>query len=155
MISLKQKIIIIVTLAGAILIFIFQHGLYSKPQPISPSSPKPTLEVQISPSEEPKVISTHPDNLDGTTLLPTQIIEITFNRPLENVGEFKNRLEPKTNYEVKLSDDRKTARIIPNPTFKLGAGYTIFILPDTKFYGKKTLGREIIYHFNTVSYKGI
>lgn len=150
--NLKQKIIIIVAIIGALLIFLFQRGL-SDASPIS-SNPQPDTQQQNT-SNEVKVISTKPENLDGLTILPTQIIEVTFNYPLENVGEFKNKIDPKANYTVKLSDDRKTAKIIPNPTFNVGTGYSLIIQTDSKFDGKRKLDHEIILHFNTVSYNGV
>ena len=137
-----------------VLILIFKRGLYSQPQS---NTPPPPSQAQNSEEKdaEPKVISTAPSPLDEATILPNQTLEITFNQPLENVGEFKNRLEPKADYKVVLSDDRKTARIIPTQTFPLGTGFTLFILPDTKFDGKKTLGRDIQYHFKTINYQGV
>lgn len=153
--SLKHKIIGIVTIIGALLIFIFGRGLSSS----TPSSQnKPVVEptkTEAQDNKEIKVVTTVPPNLDGAVILPTQVIEITFNQPLENRGEFKNRIDPLAEYEIKLSDDRKTAKIILSKPFKLGTGYTLFIKPDTKFDGKKTLDKELIYHFNTISYKGV
>jgi len=154
MANLKQKIIILVLTIGAFLIFIFQHGLYTNPQ-AQQNQEQNSKQTEINHNSQPEVISTNPENLEGSIILPTQVIEITFNYPLENVGEFKSRIDPKADYRVKLSDDRKTAKIIPIPSFQLGAGYTLFILPDSKFDGKKTLGKDIIYHFNTISYRGV
>ncbi|MDO8570845.1 MAG: Ig-like domain-containing protein [Candidatus Daviesbacteria bacterium] len=155
--NLKQIIIAIVTIIGALLILIFGRGLYSSP----PASQKNTAvksaqtETKDENNKEIKVVSTNPEDLDGSTILPNQTIEITFNQPMENRGEFKNKIEPPADYEIKLSDDRKTAKIILAKPFKLGTGYTLFIKSDTKFDGKKTLDKEIIYHFNTISYKGV
>lgn len=146
--NLKHKIMIGIAIIGAILVFIFQHGIYSKPE----QNLKSKQEVK---SEEPQVVSTNPSPLENTTILPTQSVEITFNYPIQNIGEFKNKLEPKVDYKVELSDDRKTAKIIPVKAFGLGITYTLFILPDTKFDGKGSLNRDIIYHFQTVGYKGI
>lgn len=153
--SLKQKIMIIVAVLGAALIWIFQQGIYTKPNSTTPPNP-PINQVQNLPQNtEPQVISTNPDNLEGTIILASQTIEITFNLPLENRGEFKNRIDPATEVEIKLSEDRKTAQIIPIKPYKLGTGFTLFIKPDTKFDGKKQLGKEIIYHFRTINYKGV
>lgn len=149
--NLKQIIIAIVAIVGALLILIFGHGLYSSP----PSSQNNTVEKTTENSKEIKVISTNPDNLDGSTILPNQTISITFNQPIENRGEFKNKIDPKADYEIKLSDDRKTAQIILIKPFNLGTGYTLFIKSDTKFDGKRTLDKELIYHFNTIAYKGV
>lgn len=142
--SLKQKIIAIVTVIGLILIYIFQRGLYG-------SSPQ-ALQVK---NEGPQVVSTKPSPLDQTVLLPSQPVEITFNYPLQNTGEFKNRIEPKIDYKVELSSDRKTAKIIFLKPMDLGQGYTLFVLPDTKFDGAGNLGQDLVFHFKTISYKGI
>lgn len=152
MANLKQKIIIIVVIIGAALILIFQRGLYDKPAAQStPTKSEPT-QTQTT---DPQIVSTNPTPLENSIIFPTQTVEITFNQPLENRGEFKNRLEPTASYEIKLSDDRKTAKIIPTIPFKLGTTFTLFILPDTKFDGHKTLNREIIIHFRTIEYKGV
>lgn len=154
--TLKQKIILLIATLGAILILIFQQGLYGKPAASPLPTPKPEAKQnQVNQNEEPTVISTQPSPLEEATILPTQTVEITFNLPLENTGEFKNKIEPEADYEVKLSNDRKTVQIIPKKTFKLGASYTLFIKPDTKFDGSKTLNKELIFHFRTIEYRGI
>lgn len=149
--NLKQIVIGITAIIGALLILIFGHGLYSS----SPSSQgKETIQIAEN-NKEIKVVSTNPDNLDGSTILPSQTISITFNQSIENRGEFKNKIDPKAEYEIKLSDDRKTAQIILTKPYQLGTGYTLFIKSDTKFDGKRTLDKELIYHFNTISYQGV
>lgn len=145
--DLKKKIMIAIALIGAILILIFQRGLYSKPAETNTPASEESGEV--------RVVSTIPSPLDNTTILPAQAVEITFNYPLQNIGEFKNKIEPKVDYKVELSDDRKTARIIPAKIWGLGTTYTLFIMPDTKFDKKGSLNRDIIYHFRTVEYRGI
>lgn len=158
--NLKRKIIWIILVIGALLILIFQRGLYSRSDLTNNTAPdaKSSVPAQSS-NQEIKIISTNPDPLEEAVILPTQTIEITFNIPLENKGEFKNKIEPLLNplsdYEIKLSDDRKTAKIIPTIPFKLGTTFTLFILPASKFDGKRQLGKEIIYHFKTIEYRGI
>lgn len=149
----KQKVIAATVLVGALLIFIFQRGIYGSPQP----TPSPVKEVvEVSPNADPEIVSTSPSPLNDTIILPPTTVEIHFNRPLENAGEFKHKLEPKVNYQVKLSDDRKTAKIIPNPTFALGTTYTLFIYAnETKFDGGKRLNQDYTYHFKTIEYKGV
>lgn len=151
--TLKQKIMVMVAIVGAALIFIFKEGLYSKP--VTQNTDSKIEERNQSQDTEPRVVSTNPENLDGLTILADQTIEITFNLPLENKGEFKYRIDPEAEVEIKLSDDRKTAKIIPLKSFSLGTSFTLTIKPDTKFDGKKQLNRDIIYHFKTVSYKGV
>ncbi|MDO8639264.1 MAG: Ig-like domain-containing protein [Candidatus Daviesbacteria bacterium] len=155
--NLKQIIIAIVTIIGALLILIFGRGLYASPSASQNNTVVKSAQTETKDenSKEIKVISTNPDNLDGSTILPNQTISITFNQPIENRGEFKNKIDPPAEYEIKLSDDRKTAQIILSKPFNLGTGYTLFIKSDTKFDGKRTLDKEIIYHFNTIAYKGV
>ncbi len=117
----------------------------------SASSPRPTTPL----SEKPKIISTKPDPLEESIIPATQVIEITFNKPVENVGEFKNRIEPKIDYKVELSSDRKTARITPLKPYELGATYTLFIGTETKFDGVGRWGEEKIFHYKTITYRGI
>lgn len=152
----KKKIMIAVALLGALLILIFQRGLYS--QDSQSSKPQQTQDKEIQDEEtdeEIKIISTNPSPLDNTIILPTQTVEITFNYPLQNIGEFKNKIDPKADYKVKLSDDRKTVKISPAKNWGLGTTYTLFILPDTKFDDKGNLNKDFIYHFRTIEYKGI
>jgi len=88
--------------------------------------------------------------------LPTQTLEFTFNYPVENKGEFKHKFEPEfKDYEVKLSEDRKTVRVIPIKPFTLGTTYTFAILPESKFDGKKVLKESFTYHFKTIEYRGV
>ncbi len=156
--NLKTKIIFIILAIGAILIFIFQHGIYGQPssqQTLKSSSPQTETSPKKEDPQEVKILSTNPDLSKEPTILPTQSLEITFNLPLENAGEFKNKLEPKTEYQIKLSDDRKTAIITPTKAFLLGTSYTLFIQTDSKFTGGKKLNQEVVYHFKTIDYNGI
>lgn len=109
----------------------------------------------VSQTEEPKIISTRPEPLENAVVSATEVVEITFNRPLENIGEFKFRIDPKTDIKIELSPDRKTAKIIPQAPYELGVTYTIFMGPDTKFDGVGNWGKEAIYHFRTIKFRGI
>ncbi len=122
--------------------------------PDKPSTP-PMPSASISPSDKPQIVSTKPSPLDETIVSATEVVEITFNRPLENVGEFKVRIEPKTEYKLELSGDRKTARIIPEKPYQLGTTYTLFIGTETKFDGVGRWGEEKVYHFKTITYRGV
>lgn len=154
--SLKQKIIVIVAIIGTALIFIFQQGLYSSDKPQNTNAVKQNNISSNSNNEDPKLISTIPENLNEAIILPTQVLELTFNHPLENPGEFKHKFEPKIEYTLKLSDDKKTVKITPKSTFQLGTTYTLFIYSDeTKFDGGKRLNDNITLHFKTIEYKGI
>ena len=154
-ITLKQKILVIIATVGVILIAIFKGGFYKTTSTIDINTPQTNSQsAGIDLGDSIKIVSTNPTSLDNSIILPNQTIEITFNIPLENVGEFKNKIEPKSNYKVELSNDRKTAKIIPQTPFNLGTTYTLFILPDTKFDGKKRLQRDFLFHFSTINYNG-
>lgn len=105
--------------------------------------------------ESPFVVSTKPDPLEDNLVSGSDPVEITFNRPLENVGEFKSRIEPKIDYKVELSSDRKTAKIIPSKPYPLGTTFTLFIGPDSKFDGVGNWGKDKTYHFRTIKYTGV
>lgn len=145
--TLKQKIMAAVLAIGIALIALFRIGLGgSNTTQNAPQPPAPTT---------PQAISTNPAPLDNAILLPTQSIEITFNMPIENTGEFKHEFDSKLDYKLELSSDRKTIKIIPLQPYKLGQGYTLKIKPETKFDGQKRLEQEIFYHFSTISYNGV
>lgn len=160
--SLKQKIIAAIIALGALLIFIFNRGIFSHNPKLGLTPSSQTITTQATPEPKssdqlpaPDVVSTKPSPLDGCTITPTQTIEITFNRPLENVGEFKSSIDPKIDYDVKLSNDKKTVKITPTKNFGLGQGYTFDIKPFTQFQPKKSLGRDITFHFTTINYSGV
>lgn len=113
------------------------------------SSPPPA-----SQPDAPRLISTKPDPLEDTIIAADQIIEITFSHALENVPEFKTKIEPKIDYQIELSADKKTAKIIPEALFELGTTYTLFITQDSKFEGGGRLPQELNFHFRTVRYRG-
>lgn len=123
------------------------------------SKSKDALNENISSSahqdDSPRILSTKPDPLEEAIVGANETIEITFNRSLENVGEFKLRIEPKIEYKLELSQDRKTAKIIPLKPYELGSTYTLFIGTDTKFDGVGAWGQEKIYHFKTIKYRGV
>lgn len=151
--GLKQKILILVVILGIILIFVFLRGIYNKSKPPDLSDKKPVQSALQT--DKPQIVATRPDPLEENIVSATDAIEITFNRPLENVGEFKVRLEPNIDYKIELSNDRKTAMIKPTKGFLLGTTYTLFIGPETKFDGVGRWGQEKIYHFKTITYRGV
>ncbi len=148
---MKYKIIvgiILITLAGFLYLFFTKSS--DEATPSQQSSPQ-----SVSEKDPPIIVSTKPDPLEEAIVTTDQIIEITFNRSLENVGEFKLRIEPEIEIKVELSDDRKTARIIPLTPYELGTTYTMFIGTDTKFDGVGNWGTEKIFHFKTIKYTGV
>lgn len=135
-----------IAIAGAILIAIFRQGFYSSP---SPDQTTPITQE----SSEPSFVSSNPS--DNGVLLPSQPIELIFNQPLENSAEFKHRLEPKVDYKLKLSEDKKTIQLVFDKPLPLGTTYTLFVQADAKFEGKKTLGKDLEFHFRTITYNGV
>lgn len=120
------------------------------------SSNQPAVQnTPPSQTEPPKIISTKPDPLEESIIGASEVVEITFNRSLENKGEFKLRIEPKVEYKIELTQDRKTAKIIPLAPYALGTTYTIFIGPDSKFDGVGEWRQEKIFHFKTIRYRGV
>jgi hypothetical protein len=149
---IKAKIIWIVVGIGILLVAIFSSGLYSS-MFSSNETKSPTSSAEPV-SDKPMVVKTVPDSLDQSTILPTQTIEITFSHALENLPETRWEIQPSADIKSKLSDDRKTLILTPSTPFNLGQSYTLFIRPDTKIEGKKTLEKEYIYHFKTIEFKG-
>ncbi len=149
---MKYKVIL-----GIILIVIAGYFLYGK---ISNQidSEKPTQDskpTQISSTDKPQIVKTVPDPLNEAIVPANQVVEITFNRPLENVGEFKIRMEPKIEFKLELSGDRKTGKIIPAKPFELGTEYTIYLGAETKFDGVGRWGENKEFRFRTIKYRGI
>lgn len=157
---MKQKIILLILMIGATLIYLSQQGLYLP----SSSVTSETVPTQV-PTDRPVIVSTVPPGLnseESITVSPTQTLEITFNMPLENIGEFKNKIEPSAEYKVVLSDDRKTAKITPTTPWKLGSSYMLTITPDSKFNNnpgqqasKNRLDGDLNLRFKSIEYRGI
>lgn len=150
---MSKKIILLLIIFLALGIgLIYGKKIYNKPN-VNPIEVKQA--TSASANEPPRIVSTNPDPLEDNVVSSTQTVEITFNRSLENAGEFKLRIEPKINIKIELSEDRKVARIIPVKPFGLGTTYTIFIGPDSKFDGVGPWGQEKIFHFRTIKYSGV
>lgn len=160
--SLKQKIIGAVIAIGIILIAIFQMGLGGSFTRIntetnSSTTTEPTIQ-KISFGEDIELVSTKPDVLmqkKDIVVVPTQVIELTFNKRLENGPETRIVTDPPADFRIELSGDRMTAKLIPLKPYQLGQGYTLFLKGETKFEGGKTLGRDEDFHFTIVDYKGV
>lgn len=145
------------TLLVILILLISGFYLYkttNKSKSITPVKQETAQPKDIS-KEPPFIVSTKPDPLEENLVSGSEPVEITFNRPLENVGEFKSRIEPEIEYKVELSPDRKTARIIPAKPYPLGTTFTLFIGPDSKFDGVGAWGKDKIYHFKTIKYTGV
>ena len=145
-----KKIVIGVVLASTLVYVIHKEVSIQ-------TSPQQQINTDIK-NQETTVISTSPSTLDNTTVLPGQTISVTFNNPLMNKDEFKFRLEPNTPLKIMLSSDNKTVNLTPVSSYTLGGGYTFFIKPDSNFLinnQKTPLGKEIIFHFKTIKYKGV
>ena len=120
------------------------------------SSSNPIQAATPGLKDPPRVISTNPDlSVDGAIIFANGPLEITFNRPMENEGEFKVRIEPKVDFKIKLENERKTGVITFEKPLELGTSYTLFIGPETKFDGMGKWGEEKVFHFRTIPYKGV
>lgn len=147
---IKNKLVLGILILGIILIAVFKEGFCKNSVNTNQISNTQTQ------NQSPKIIATEPSPLDETTLLPTQTISVTFNLPLENLPELRYSIEPAIDLSVELSDDKKTIKFTPKENFALGQGYSLHIKSETKFEGKRTLGpEEKVFHFTTISYKGV
>ena len=146
--KILKIIIIIIIILGPLAIF-----AYSQIKPESETS-KETI-PSISDNDSPKIVSTKPTPLEEATVPAVDSIEITFNKPLQNPSEFKVRIEPKIDFKIELSSDKKVGKIILEKPLDLGMSYTLYIGRDTKFDGVGEWGMDKEFHFRTVSYKGI
>lgn len=126
-----------------------------KTTPIQSDAQNQDSKIEQLSDKEVRIVSTKPEPLEEAVISATEEVEITFSHALENEGQFKVRIEPKTDYKIVLSGDRKTAKIIPQIPYELGAGYTLFILPDSKFDGVGEWRKEKIFHFQTIKYRGV
>lgn len=148
----KPLLVIVIFLTTVIAFFIWnQKGKTSEKQ----ANQTPQASFLPSAKDPPQIVATKPDPLNDNIVSGSDIIEITFNRTLENVGEFKVRIEPKIEYKVELSGDRKTARVIPTKPYPLGTSFTLSIGPDTKFDGVGNWGQSKDFHFRTIKYTGV
>lgn len=150
----KQLVVAILIILGIILTFFFLRGTKQSDPPLSAAknNSQPTVVSQNAP---PQIVSTKPDPLDDTIISATEVIEITFNKPLQNGPEFKVKIEPEVDFKVELSGDRKTAKITHSKPFELGKSYTLYIGPDTKFDGVNNWGQDKTFRFRTVRYRGV
>lgn len=146
---MRNRILIgLILISGALFLYLF-----TKPTSVKTEEPKSS--AQPSQAEKPTIVSTKPNPLDNIIIPADQIIEISFNRPLQNAPEFRIKFEPKIEFKVELSSDRKTAKIIPIKPYELGASYTLSIGPETKFDGVGNWGEDKNFRFRTVKYRGI
>lgn len=107
--------------------------------------------------ESLKIISTKPDPLEKTTILPSQPIEVTFNKAF-SLDKLKIRFDPGVDYEVKTASSNsqdQTIIISFKKPLKLGSGYTLFIFPDPTAKEKLELDKEYSFHFKTINYSGV
>jgi len=114
-------------------------------------------ETQSHEKEEERliIVSTNPDPLEGAVILPSQKLEVKFNK-IVAASEFKHRFDPEVEHEVEAINESSGTTIVIKfqKPLELGSGYTLFILSDTDSGGLK-LGQEYSYHFTTIRYKGV
>ena len=145
---MKYRIILGILILGLLAFLIYSYFNQT-------NTPESEDNIIIQTVSSPMIVYTKPDPLENAYVSANEIIEISFNRPLENKGEFKVRIDPKIEFTLELSPDRKTAKIMPAKPYDLGTTYTLFIGPDTKFDGVGRWGEEKIFHFKTIKYTGV
>ncbi|MBI2600535.1 Ig-like domain-containing protein [Candidatus Daviesbacteria bacterium] len=149
----KGKIIFLSTI---ILILLFLAGFFlSNNKDGDGDGNIDTSSQAVVDDSKPRVVSVQPTQQEAPFITQNQVITVTFNMPVENTGEFKHKIEPELKYRLEPSADRKVIKITPEEPYLLGTEYTLFIKPETKFDGKKTLNEEKIYHFKTIQYRGV
>lgn len=141
------SVLVFIVVATAAFIFLKPKAEIAPPAPAQPQI--------ISETDSPQIVSIKPANLEESIFSSNESIEITFNRSLENVGEFKVRIDPTVEFKKTVSSDRKTGIITFEKPLEPGKSFTIFIGSDTKFDGVGAWGQSRELHFRTVTYKGI
>lgn len=149
---MTKKVIIAIVIAtvGLLLILLSKLGLYV-PAADTTNAPSTFQEV----TEKPKLVSTEPAFSEATVLLPTQKVVLNFSRALVNEPETKVKFDPTLDYDLKLSNDNKTATITPKATYPIGADITLFVMSDTKFQNSEKMDGDVVLHFKTLDYRGI
>lgn len=147
-INKKFLFVILVFVSVLLVIFIQKNNPAVNKNPAS----------QIQP-EAFRLVSTNPDPLDEATILPNQVIEFTFSKPIFR-SEFKYSFDPDVEHEIEVIDGRdkefgSKMRIVFKKPLNLGGGFTLFVYSNTKTEEEEELGREYIYHFKTIKYTGI
>ncbi len=143
-----------------VFIFLMIFAFFYQKVKVSQISVAPSSQAE---NEKPIIVSTVPSGLSNNLpISPTQEIEITFNIPLENTGEFKYKITPPVELNLSLSPDRKTIKLSPKDTFKLGTNYELEIQPGSKFNSdpsqkssQKILEETIFIRFKTIEYRGV
>lgn len=149
----KNSIIAIIVAFALVLIAIFAGGLYPKPGLDSTQS---SNESQPVDPNTPRLVSTSPEGLkEGVLITPSQVLEISFSHPIENRGEVKYQVTPEVEYEIELTDDRKTVLLKTKRPYETGRGFSFIIKQDTKFDGGKRLPYDEVFNFNTIPHRGI
>lgn len=153
--SLKFKIIGFIIALGLLLLAIFQGGFYLSDKSSTVNTEEKSSET-LKESSEPQIISVKPENLNGSTVPPTQIIEITFNQSTQGFDpKVHIQFEPKVEYIVEQSNDHKTITIKPQTLFAVGTEYKLKVMSNLEFINKNKLGADKEYTFKTIEYKGI
>lgn len=147
---MKKRIFFGILILAVVAVLFFKANILNKESSIKQETESKQTEDQLN------ITSTSPDPLEGAVIMPSQIIEIKFNKII-SVSEFKHKFDPELEHEV-LSEDEKSGTVFKikfNKPLDLGSGYTLYVLPDTNGVDKKTLGKDVIYHFSTIKYKGV
>jgi len=150
----KKVIIIVVVLVIAAAVFLNKSQIKNL---IQKPAASPTEISNQQQDDSLRVASTKPDPLEGATILPTQSIEITLSKQVGR--EFKYHFDPEVESQVEELSSKggleSTYRINFTKPLELGSGYTLYIDSSTHTKDKQNLDHEYIYHFSTISYKGV
>ena len=143
-----KKIILLVIFFIAVFVIIF----FTNKKPVTSITTPPTQTEQF------KLISTNPNPLNESTILPTQDIELTFNKEVVR-SEIKYKIDPEVLHKIEVINGKNDStgtnfRIVFTKPLELGSGYTLFIYFNTHT-NKINLDKEYIFHFSTIKYRGI
>ena len=150
---MKKLLVVGIIVLVLVFSFVFKDKIFKVAgKPIEPEISNEVTEDKL------EIISTNPDPLEGAVILPSQSIEIKFNKII-SVSEFKHKFDPEVEHEVKVISDNTEESTIIKISFKkpleLGNGYTLFVLANTISEDNKLLNRDFVYHFSTIKYRGV
>lgn len=153
--GINKKVVVIIIVLLVVIAAIYFYFNKNKPAQTLQGNPTSNNPSQASQDgNNPRLLSTKPDPLEGALISADEIIELRFNKALENGPELKLKIEPEIKFETKLSSDKKTAKIYPQRPYDLGMTYTLFLSTEAKFEGGGRLKGEF-FHFHTIKYRGI
>lgn len=151
-ISVNKILVGFVAVVGLVLILVFKNGLGGAGEVKKiQSGNKPVISA-----EKVEVVAVSPANLDGSTIPANQVIEVSFNKAVDESQEkLRLTVDPQADVNIELSADKKTVKVTPKKSYELGQGYTLSIKGGSKFEGGKELDQDVTYGFKTIPYNGV